>query len=174
MKQRIKPEELRSLQAPIKERYRAQPTAALVTLRAEAGIGEGLTCKLETGRALVEAGLHPATGGDGLSACSGDMLLEALVACAGVTLRAVATALAINLRDARIRAEGDVDFRGTLGVSKEVPVGFQRIRLQFDLDTDASEEQLAALLRLTERYCVVYQTLNQPPKIDVVRRTTSP
>jgi len=174
VKQRIKPEELRSLQAPIKERYRAQPTTALVTLRAEAGIGEGLTCKLETGRALVEAGLHPATGGDGLSACSGDMLLEALVACAGVTLRAVATALAINLRDARIRAEGDVDFRGTLGVSKEVPVGFQRIRLQFDLDTDASEEQLAALLRLTERYCVVYQTLNQPPKIDVVRRTTSP
>jgi uncharacterized OsmC-like protein len=174
MKQRIKPEELRSLQAPIKEKYRSQPVAALVTLQAEARIGEGLTCKVETGRALIEAGLHPATGGDGLSACSGDMLLEALVACAGVTLRAVATALAINLRDAKIRAEGDLDFRGTLGVSKEVPVGFQRIRLQFDLDTDASEEQLATLLRLTERYCVVYQTLNQSPRIDIVRRETSP
>ncbi len=135
-----------------------------MTLRAEGRIGEGLTCKLETGRALVEAGLHPATGGDGLSACSGDMLLEALVACAGVTLRAVATALGINLRDATVRAEGDLDFRGTLGVSKEVPVGFQRIRLQFDLDTDASEEQLATLLRLTERYCVVYQTLRSAPK----------
>ena len=174
MKQRIKPEELRSLQAPIKEKYRSQPVAALVTLQAEARIGEGLTCKVETGRALIEAGLHPATGGDGLSACSGDMLLKALVACAGVTLRAVATALAINLRDAKIRAEGDLDFRGTLGVSKEVPVGFQRIRLQFDLDTDASEEQLATLLRLTERYCVVYQTLNQSPRIDIVRRETSP
>jgi uncharacterized OsmC-like protein len=146
----------------------------LVTLRAEGRIGEGLTCKIETGQALVEAGLHPATGGDGLSACSGDMLLEGLVACAGVTLRAVATALGINLRDATIRAEGDLDFRGTLGVSKEVPVGFQRIRLDFDLDTDASEEQLAALLRLTERYCVVYQTLNQPSKIDIVHRVTAP
>jgi len=170
----MNPEELKSLQAPIKEKYREKPNAALVTLRAEGRIGEGLTCKIETGRALVEAGLHPATGGDGLSACSGDMLLEALVACAGVTLRAVATALGIDLRDATIRAEGDLDFRGTLGVSKEVPVGFQRIRLQFDLDTDASEEQLATLIRLTERYCVVYQTLNQPPKIDVVHRLTSP
>jgi uncharacterized OsmC-like protein len=172
MKQRTKPEELKSLQAPIKANYREQPGAALVTLRAEGRIGEGLTCKIETGRALVAAGLHPATGGDGLSACSGDMLLEALVACAGVTLNAVATALGINLRDATIRAEGDLDFRGTLGVSKEVPVGFQQIRLQFDLDTDAGEEQLATLLRLTERYCVVYQTLNQPPKIDIVRRVT--
>lgn len=167
-------EELKSLQAPIKEKYRAQPDAALVTLRAEGRIGEGLTCKIETGRALVEAGLHPATGGNGLSACSGDMLLEALVACAGVTLRAVATALGINLRDATIRAEGDLDFRGTLGVSKEVPVGFQQIRLQFDLDTDADEEQMATLLRLTERYCVVYQTLNQSPKIVIVHRITSP
>ena len=165
-------DELKSLQAPIKEQYRKSPDTASITLRAEGRIGEGVTCKLETGKALVEAGLHPATGGDGLSACSGDMLLEALVACAGVTLRAVATALDIQLRDATIRAEGDLDFRGTLGVSKEVPVGFQRIRLRFDLDTDASEEQLATLLRLTERYCVVYQTLNQPPKIDIVHRVT--
>jgi len=166
-------DELRSLQAPIKERYRERPETASITLRAEGRIGEGITCKLETGNALVEAGLHPATGGDGLSACSGDMLLEALVACAGVTLRAVATALGIQLRDATVRAEGDLDFRGTLGVSKEVPVGFQRIRLRFDLDTDASEEQLKTLLRLTERYCVVYQTLNQAPKLDVARRVTS-
>jgi uncharacterized OsmC-like protein len=167
-------DELKSLQAPIKEKYQEQPDVALVTLRAEGRIGKGLTCKIETGQALVEAGLHPATGGDGLSTCSGDMLLEGLVACAGVTLRAVATALGINLRDATVRAEGDLDFRGTLGVSTEVPVGFQRIRLQFDLDTDASEEQLATLLRLTERYCVVYQTLHQPPKIDIVHRVTSP
>ena len=166
-------EELRSLQAPIKEQYRERPDTALVTLRAEGRIGEGVTCKVETGKALVEAGLHSATGGDGLSACSGDMLLEALVGCAGVTLRAVATALNIELRDAKIRAEGDLDFRGTLGVSKEVPVGFQEIRLQFDLDTDASEEQIATLLRLTERYCVVYQTLNQPAKINISHRVTS-
>jgi uncharacterized OsmC-like protein len=166
-------DEIRSLQAPLKERYRERPDTALVTLRAEGRIGEGVTCKVETGKALVEAGLHPATGGDGLSACSGDMLLEALVACAGVTLRAVATALDIQLRDATVRAEGDLDFRGTLGVSKEAAVGFQRIRLHFDLDTDASEEQLATLLRLTERYCVVYQTLNHPAKIDVVHRVTS-
>ena len=166
-------EELRSLQAPIKEQYRERPDTALITLRAEGRIGEGISCKLETGNALVEAGLHPATGGDGLSACSGDMLLEALVACAGVTLRAVATALGIPLRDATVRAEGDLDFRGTLGVSKDVPVGFRRIQLQFDLNTDASEEQLATLLRLTERYCVVFQTLNQPPKIDVAHRVTS-
>jgi uncharacterized OsmC-like protein len=165
--------DLRSLQAPIKEQYRERPQTALVTLRAEGRIGEDVTCKLETGNALVEAGLHPATGGDGLSACSGDMLLEALVACAGVTLRAVATALDVQLRDAVIRAEGDLDFRGTLGVSKEVPVGFQRIRLQFDLETDASEEQLATLLRLTERYCVVYQTLRQPATMDVKHRITS-
>jgi len=165
--------ELRSLQAPIKEQYRERPATALVTLRAEGRIGEGITCKVETGKALVEAGLHPATGGDGLSACSGDMLLEALVACAGVTLRAVATALGIEIRDATVRAEGDLDFRGTLGVSKDVPVGFKQIRLQFDLDTDASEEQLATLLRLTERYCVVYQTLSHPPKIDIASRVAS-
>ena len=165
-------DEIRSLQAPLKEHYRQRPDTALVTLRAEGRIGEGVTCKVETGKALVEAGLHPATGGDGLSACSGNMLLEALVACAGVTLRAVATALDIQLRDATVRAEGDLDFRGTLGVSKDVPVGFEQIRLQFDLDTDAGEEQLATLLRLTERYCVVYQTLNHPAKIEVVRRVT--
>jgi uncharacterized OsmC-like protein len=166
-------DELRSLQVPIKEGYRQRPETALVTLRAEGRIGEGVTCKVETGKALVEAGLHPATGGDGIGACSGDMLLEALVACAGVTLSAVATALGIPLRDATVRAEGDLDFRGTLGVSKDVPVGFEQIRLQFDLDTDAGEEQLATLLRLTERYCVVYQTLNHPAKIDVSHRLIS-
>ncbi len=166
-------DELRSLQAPIKDQYRERPNTALVTLRAEGRTGEGLTCKVETGKALVEAGLHPATGGDGLSACSGDMLLEALVACAGVTLRAVATALGIEIRDATVRAEGDLDFRGTLGVSKDVPVGFEQIRLHFHLDTDASEEQLATLLRLTERYCVVYQTLSHPPKIDIASRVVS-
>src|SRR6266436_4519093 len=167
----VKSSELRELQAPLKERYRAEPQAALVTLRAHGRLGEeSLTCNVETGKAPVEAGLHPATGGDGLSACSGDMLLQALVGCAGVTLRAVATALGIQLRDATIRAEGDLDFRGTLGVSKEVPVGFKQIRLHFDLDTDAREENLATLLRLTEQYCVVYQTLYQPPKIDVAHR----
>ena len=166
-------EELRSLQAPLKERYRQQPQTALITLRAEGRLGQGVTCKIETGKSLVEAGLHPATGGDGLSACSADMLLEALVGCAGVTLSAVATALGIRLRDATVRAEGDLDFRGTLGVSKDVPVGFRQIRLQFDLDTDASEEQLATLLRLTERYCVVYQTLSRPAKIDVEYRLAS-
>jgi len=166
-------DELKSLQAPIKEGYRQRPETALVTLRAEGRIGEGITCKVETGKALVEAGLHPATGGDGLGACSGDMLLEALVACAGVTLRAVSTALGIELRDAIVFAEGDLDFRGTLAVSKDVPIGFRQIRLQFDLDTDASEEQLATLLRLTERYCVVYQTLNHPVKIDVSHHRTS-
>lgn len=165
-------DEIRYLQAPLKERYRARPGTALVTLRAEGRIGEGVTCKLETGKALVEAGLHPATGGDGLGACSGDMLLEALVACAGVTLRAVATALDIPLRDATVRAEGDLDFRGTLGVSKDVAVGFQRIRLHFDLDTDANEKQLTTLLRVTERYCVVYQTLIRPSKIEIVHCVT--
>ena len=165
--------ELRSLQAPIKDRYRERPETASITLRAEGRIGEGVTCRVETGKALVEAGLHPATGGDGLSACSGDMLLEALVACAGVTLRAVATALGIQLRDATVQAEGDLDFRGTLGVSKDAPVGFQRIRLQFELDTDASEDQLATLLRLTERYCVVYQTLVRPAKIDISHQVTA-
>jgi len=160
-------DELKSLQAPIKERYRSEPKSAMVTLHAEGKIGEGVTCNVQTGKALVEAGLHPATGGNGLSACSGDMLLEALVACAGVTLRAVATALEIPLRDATIRAEGDLDFRGTLAVSKDAPVGFQDIRLRFELDTDATEEQIATLLKLTERYCVVYQTLAKPPKIDI-------
>lgn len=169
----MKAEELKSLQAPIKERYRQHPKSALVTLRAEGRIGEGITCNLETAKALVAAGLHPATGGDGLSACSGDMLLEALVACAGVTLNAVATALNIQLHDATIRAEGDLDFRGTLGVSKEVPVGFQQIRLFFELDTDAGQEQLVTLVRLTERYCVVYQTLKVAPKIDVIRKVAS-
>ena len=166
-------DELRSLQAPIKDRYRKHPETALLTLRAAGRIGESITCNVETGKAIVEAGLHPATGGDGLSACSGDMLLQALVGCAGVTLRAVATALGIQLRDATIRAEGDLDFRGTLGVSEEVPIGFKQIRLHFDLDTDASEEKLATLLRLTERYCVVYQTLNRPSKIDVAHSVIS-
>jgi uncharacterized OsmC-like protein len=162
-------DELRSVQAPLKERYRESPAAALVTLRARGRIGENVSCSVETGKALVVAGLHPATGGSGLAACSGDMLLEALVACAGVTLNAVATALGIELRDAALEAEGDLDFRGTLGVSKEIPVGFQNIRLKFKLDTDASEEQLATLLRLTERYCVVYQTLAHPPALAVTR-----
>ena len=159
--------ELKSLQAPIKERYRTEPKSAMITLRAEGKIGQGVTCNVQTGKALVEAGLHPATGGNGLSACSGDMLLESLVACAGVTLRAVATALEIPLRDATVRAEGDLDFRGTLGVSKEALVGFQNIRLRFELDTDATDEQIAKLLKLTERYCVVYQTLAHAPKIDI-------
>jgi uncharacterized OsmC-like protein len=163
-------EELRSVQAPLKERYREAPEEALVTLRAEGRIGEGVSCKIETGKGMVLAGLHPATGGSGQTACSGDMMLEALVACAGVTLNAVATAIGIELRDATLRAEGDLDFRGTLGVSKEARVGFQNIRLQFTLDTDASEEQLAKLLRLTERYCVVYQTLAQPPALVISRQ----
>jgi uncharacterized OsmC-like protein len=166
-------ETLRSLQAPLKEKYRQEANTALVTLRAEGRLGEGITCKIETGKAPITAGLHPATGGDGLSACSGDMLLEALVGCAGVTLNAVAMALGIELRDAKVRAEGDLDFRGTLGVSKNVPVGFERIRLRFDLDTDATAEQVATLLRLTERYCVVYQTLSRPAKIDVEYRPAS-
>jgi uncharacterized OsmC-like protein len=163
-------EELRSIQAPLKERYRQTPEAALITLRAEGRLGEGVSCKIETGNAPVVAGLHPATGGTGLNACSGDMLLEALVACSGVTLNAVATALGIALRDATVHAEGDLDFRGTLGLSKEVPVGFQNIRLQFTLDTDATEEQLDTLLRLTERYCVVYQTLARTPLLSVARK----
>src|SRR5213595_7389 len=165
--------ELRSLQAPLKAQYRERPETALVTLHTEGRIGEGIACKIETGKARVEAGLHPATGGDGQSACSADMLLEALVGCAGVTLRAVATALGISLRSGTITANGDLDFRGTLGVSKEVPVGFKQIRLHFDLDTDASEEQLATLIRLTERYCVVYQTLSHAPEITVLHRVIS-
>ena len=163
-------DDLRSVQTPLKERYRESPDAALVTLRAQGRLSEGVSCKVETGKALVTAGLHPATGGSGMSACSGDMLLEALVACAGVTLNAVATALGIELRDASLQAEGDLDFRGTLGVAKDAPVGFQNIRLTFTLDTDASDEQLSTLLRLTERYCVVYQTLVHPPEMSVTRQ----
>ncbi|HEX6010201.1 MAG TPA: OsmC family protein [Geminicoccaceae bacterium] len=155
--------QLRELQAPFKTRYKDDPSAALVTLRAKGEIGqEGVACKVETGRALVEAGLHPATGGSGLQACSGDMLLEALAACAGVTLSAVATALGIEVRRGTVETEGDLDFRGTLGVAKDAPVGFRAIRLRFALDTDADDEQLATLLKLTERYCVVLQTLRVP------------
>jgi uncharacterized OsmC-like protein len=166
-------DDLRAMQAPLKERYKEAPDAALVTLCAQGRAGEGFSCKIETGKGLVVAGLHPATGGTGLQACSGDMLLEALVACAGVTLNAVATSLGMELREAVLKAEGDLDFRGTLGVSKEVPVGFQNIRLRFLLDTDATDEQLATLLRLTERYCVVYQTLKNPPPIGIVRKASS-
>lgn len=159
---------LRSLQEPLKQQYRGDPVSAQLTLRAVGVLGEeALTCSVQTGRALVEAGLHPATGGDGLSACSGDMLLEALVACAGVTLRAVATALGLDVTGT-VHAEGDLDFRGTLGVSKEVPVGFSAIRLRFDLDTEASDEERETLLRLTERYCVVYQTLVGTPAISTL------
>jgi uncharacterized OsmC-like protein len=161
----VNSEELKSIQAPLKERYKAEPAAAAITLRARGQASEGIACKVETGRAIVEAGLHPATGGDGSLACSGDMLLEALVACAGVTLRAVATAIGVELRGADVTAEGDLDFRGTLGVARDARVGFGAIRLRFDLVTDASEDQVATLLRLTERYCVVYQTLRQPPEI---------
>jgi len=158
---------LRSRQAPIKDQYRSDPASAFITLRANGKVGEGITCNVETGRALVEAGLHPGTGGNGFSACSGDMLLQALVACAGVTLAAVATALGITLRDGAVFAEGDLDFRGTLGVSKDTPVGFTAIRLSFDLDTDASDEELQSLMKLTERYCVVFQTLASSPALAV-------
>jgi len=160
-------QELKALQAPIKERYKQDPGAAVVTLRAEGRIGEGIACRVDTGRALVEAGLHPATGGSGMQACSGDMLLEALVACAGVTLKAVATALNIQLKDASVFAEGDLDFRGTLGVAKDAPVGFREIRLRFELDTDAAAEQRKKLVELTERYCVVLQTIRNAPRIAV-------
>jgi uncharacterized OsmC-like protein len=156
-------EQLRAVQTPLKERYRAEPEAALVTLKADGEVGEGVTCSVQTGRALAEAGLHPATGGDGSLLCSGDMLLEALVACAGVTLTAVATSLGIELRSGQVHAEGDLDFRGTLGVDRDAPVGFSSIRLSFQLDTDADAEQLATLQKLTERYCVVYQTLAAGP-----------
>jgi uncharacterized OsmC-like protein len=163
----MKTEQLRAIQTPLKEQYKKDPDSALITLKAEGALGDEVTCNVQTGKALVEAGLHPATGGTGLSVCSGDMLLQALVACAGVTLNAVATAIGVAIRNGKIQAEGDLDFRGTLGVAKDVAVGFQRIRLKFDLDTDATEDQLATLLRLTERYCVVYQTLVQSPKISV-------
>ena len=160
--------ELRALQAPIKERYKSDPSAAVITLKAKGSIdNEGIACKVETGRALAVAGLHPATGGSGLELCSGDMLLEALVACAGVTLKAVATALDIPLRSGTVAAEGDLDFRGTLGVAKDAPVGFAQIRLRFDLDTDAAQDKLDQLLKLTERYCVVYQTIRSGPPVEV-------
>ncbi|MFM9843815.1 MAG: OsmC family protein [Dongiaceae bacterium] len=165
-------DQLRTMQAPLKSRYREEPASALITLRATGRLGDdSITCKVETGRAIAEAGLHPATGGDGLSLCSGDMLLEALVACAGVTVKAVATALQVQIREGRVSAEGDLDFRGTLGVAKDAPVGFQAIRLRFDLDTDASAEQLDKLMTLTERYCVVYQSLSRPAALTVSRRT---
>lgn len=160
-------DELRAMQAPLKSNYKDDPEAARVTLKSQGRIGEGIVCKVETGKGLAEAGLHPATGGDGLSLCSGDMLLEALVACAGVTLRAVATAIGVELEDATITAEGDLDFRGTLGVAKDAAVGFDQIRLQFDLQTPANQEQIESLIKLTERYCVVYQTLNSKPALIV-------
>lgn len=159
--------DLRALQAPLKQQYRDEPDAAMITLSAQGNLDEGITCSVETGRALVQAGLHPATGGDGFAACSGDMLLQALVACAGVTLRAVAIALNIEVRGGAVTAEGDLDFRGTLGVSKEAPVGFADIRLNFDLDTDATPDQLETLLKLTERYCVVYQTIRNAPSVEI-------
>ena len=159
-------DKLRELQSPLKSKYKENPDAAVITLSSIGMIGEGVTCKVDTGKAMVEAGLHPATGGDGMAACSGDMLLDALVACAGVTLNAVATAIEVDLGpDTEIRAEGDLDFRGTLGVEKEAPVGFKEIRLTFHLDTDASDEEIASLIKLTERYCVVFQTLNTPLEI---------
>ncbi len=165
-------DELRALQQPLKEQYKTDPNAAMITLRATGALGDDVTCSVETGRALVEAGLHPATGGTGFAACSGDMLLQALVACAGVTLSAVATSIGLELRGATLSAEGDLDFRGTLGVAKGTPVGFQRIRLSIELDTDAAEAEKAKLIELTERYCVVYQTLVHSP--DVVVSLGSP
>jgi uncharacterized OsmC-like protein len=167
-------ETLRALQAPLKQRYRDDPAAGVVTLRASGALGEGIACKVDTGRAMVEAGLHPATGGTGLQACSGDMLLEALVACAGVTLRAVATALSVPLGGGAVHAEGDLDFRGTLGVAKDARVGFESIRLRFELETSATDEQLDTLLKLTERYCVVLQTLRVPPGLTLSRARTAP
>jgi len=167
----VEREELKALQAPLKDRYETEPSAALVTLSATGALGEGVSCSVRTGRAVVQAGLHPATGGDGSLLCSGDMLLEALVACAGVTLRAVATSLGISLASGRVYAEGDLDFRGTLGVDRETPVGFSAIRLSFELDTDAGQDQLATLLKLTERYCVVYQTLASAPALSATVAT---
>ncbi len=165
-------DELRRIQAPLKENYREDPDAAVVTLKAEGSLsGDGIACSVATGKALVEAGLHPATGGDGSQACSGDMLLEALTACAGVTLNAVATAIGIDVRGGTVRAEGDLDFRGTLGVEKDAPVGFRDIRLVFEIDADADAEQLATLAKLTERYCVVYQTIKSGPPIEVSLKT---
>jgi len=162
--------QLKAMQAPLKDRYRTEPTAALITLKAQGRLGEGQSCSVQTAKALVEAGLHPATGGNGMQACSGDMLLESLVACAGVTLNAVATALELPLTGAVVKAEGDLDFRGTLGVAKDAPVGFRDIRLTFEIDGDLTPEQTATLLKLTERYCVVYQTLRQAPPVTVSLR----
>jgi uncharacterized OsmC-like protein len=168
----MKADELRALQAPLKALYREVPEKAIITLKAQGEVGgEGITCRVETGRAIAEAGLHPATGGDGVALCSGDMLLEALAACAGVTLKAVATALELPLRGGTVRAEGDLDFRGTLGIDKNAPVGFREIRLSFDLDSDATPEQLDTLMKLTERYCVVFQTLNKRPELKIARNT---
>ena len=163
-------DQLKELQAPLKAKYREAPDAAVITLTAEGTLGEGITCSVQTGKALTAAGLHPATGGNGLSACSGDMLLEALVACAGVTLGAVATAIGVKVKSGSVHAEGELDFRGTLGVAKDAPVGFKTIRLRFDLDTDSTDEQIATLLKLTERYCVVAQSLRQPPTFSISRR----
>ena len=160
--------DLKKIQSPLKEKYRADPQSALITLRAKGKIGEALSCKVDTGRAMVEAGLHPATGGTGLLACSGDLLLEALVACAGVTVSAVATAIGIEISDGHIHAEGDLDFRGTLGVSKEVPVGFRSVRLYFNLTSNATEDQMKTLIGLTERYCVVYQTISKGVPVEIV------
>lgn len=163
----MKSEELKNLQGPLKEQYNTHPDTAMITLKAQGEIGEGISCKVETGRALVEAGLHPATGGNGMLACSGDMLLQALVACAGVTLSAVSTAIGIEITGGCVRAEGDLDFRGTLGVSKEAPVGFKQIRLSFHLESSATPEQIQTLTKLTERYCVVYQSLVRGVDVDV-------
>jgi len=163
----MKSEDIRSIQAPIKQKYRDNPASAVITLKASGKIGENLSCKVDTGKVISEAGLHPATGGNGTQLCSGDMLLEALAACAGVTLNTVATAIDIDLKDAEVVAEGDLDFRGTLGVSQEAPVGFKEIRLHYNLTTDASDEEVATLLKLTERYCVVFQTLNRANQIQV-------
>ena len=162
----MKSEELKSLQSPLKEKYKVDPDSAQITLKAQGKTGEGVSCKVDTGRALVEAGLHPATGGTGMLACSGDLLLEALVACAGVTLTAITTSIGVEVYDGAIRAEGDLDFRGTLGVSKEAPVGFRDIRLFFDLKTNATNEQMDSIKKLTERYCVVYQTLVNGVKVE--------
>jgi uncharacterized OsmC-like protein len=170
----VERDDLRARQDPFKQKYRAEPEAARITLSAEGTLGEGVTCSVATGRAIAEAGLHPATGGDGLSVCSGDMLLEALAACAGVTLQAVATSLGVPVRGGTVRVEGDLDFRGTLAVAKEAPVGFTAIRVAFDLDSDATDEQLATLFRLTERYCVVLQSLARSPRLSFAGAGVSP
>lgn len=166
-------QELRDLQAPLKEKYKNEPATAIVTLKAEGIVGEGISCKVDTGRQIAEAGLHPATGGTGMQLCSGDMLLEALVACAGVTLKAVATAIGIPVKDGKVFAEGDLDFRGTLGVSKEAAVGFTQIRLRFELDAELTEEQLQTVSKLTERYCVVYQTITKGVNVETSYNITA-